>query len=99
MAATGLLETMARGDLDALVEEVGASYRAGALEALSVADPEWRDAVDRVEREVGGLYQALHEADLTWGRWCDAVAELRRLWARAGDVSPLSREGSLEDVA
>lgn len=99
MAVAGLLEGMARADLSALVEEVSASYRAGALEALSVADPEWRDAVDRAEREVGGLYQALREADLTWERWCDGVAELRRLWARAGDVSPQSQEGSLEDVA
>jgi hypothetical protein len=88
MAGTGPLETLAKTDLDALLEDLRARYRPGTLEALSARDPEWRAAVDRVEREVGGLYEALREADATVGRWRVAVIELSRLWGRLEDVPP-----------
>ena len=99
MAGTGVLETIARTDLEALLDEVGRTYRPGALEALAVADPEWRGAVERAEREVGGLYEALREADLTLARWRRAVGELRRLWARAAEVDAVPEVTSLEEVA
>jgi len=82
MAASGVLEMLARADLDALLEELRTQYRAGALERLSGRDPEWRLALDRAEEEVGGLYDALRAADATFARWRAAVAELRRLWGR-----------------
>jgi hypothetical protein len=94
MAPTGVLETIARADLEALLHEVGRGYRPGTLDTLATADPDWRGAVDEVEREVGALYAALREADGTLTRWREAVAELHRLYARA-------RQGadSLRDVA
>lgn len=85
MATTGVLETLARADLDALFEDRRA-YRPGALEVLSDREPEWREALERAEREAGGLYEALREADLTFARWRAAVGELRRLWARVDAV-------------
>lgn len=96
---TGILETMARADLDALLDEVGREYRPGALEALASRDPEWRGALDRAEQEVGGLYEALREADRTLAHWRQAVGDLRRLWARLGQISPQASASSLEDVA
>ena len=78
MAGTGVLETLARADLDALLAEVSHAYRPGALEALSAVDPEWWGAVERAEREVGELYDELREADLTLARWRHAVGERRR---------------------
>jgi len=88
MAGTGLLETLAKTDLDALLEDLRTRYRAGTLEGLSARDPEWRAAVDRAEREVGGLYEALREADVTFSRWRVAVSELSRLCDRLEDVPP-----------
>lgn len=88
MAGTGLLETLAKTDLDAMLEDLRTRYRAGTLEALSARDPEWRAALDRAEREVGGLYEALREADVTFSRWRVAVSELGRLWGRLEEVRP-----------
>jgi hypothetical protein len=96
---TGILETMARADLDALLDEVGREYQPGALEAMATRDPEWRGALERVEREVGGLYAALREADQTLAQWRQAVGDLRRLWTRLAQANPESRTGSLEEVA
>ena len=98
MATTGVLEMLARADLDALLDDLARSYRSGALETLSARDPAWREEVDRVEREVGGLYEALREADGTFTRWRQAVGELRRLWARVEGVQP-SEAGVLDEVA
>jgi hypothetical protein len=84
MTRRGLLETLAQGDLDALLETVGAAYRAGAAEELAARDPAWRLEIERAEREVGDLYAALCDADATLARWREAVAELRLLWARPG---------------
>jgi len=98
MAGAGVLETIARVDLEAVLEEVGRGYTPGALETLAVTDPEWRGAVDRAEQEVGGLYEALCEADGTLARWRQAVGELRRLWARAGEWRGAD-EARLSDVA
>lgn len=88
MAGTGVLEMLAKADLDVLLEELRTRYRAGALEALSARDPEWRAALDRAEREVGGLYEALRAADATFTRWRVAMSELRRLWGRLEEVRP-----------
>jgi hypothetical protein len=82
MVSTGVLETMARVDLDVLVETISRHYTPGRLEQLGQADPAWRAALDRAESEVGRLYGALCEADLALARWRQAVAELHRLWAR-----------------
>jgi hypothetical protein len=92
MATTGVLETIARSDLEALHQEVRHFYRPGALDALAATDPDWRGAVDRIEREVGDLYEALREADGTLARWRQAVGELRRLWARAGQGPAVLRD-------
>jgi hypothetical protein len=92
MAATGVLETIARTDLEAIHEEVRHFYRPGALDALATGDPDWRGAVDRVEHEVGLLYEALREADGTLARWRQAVGELRRLWVRAGEGTETLRD-------
>jgi hypothetical protein len=86
MGATGVLEMLARADLDALVEDLRGRYQAGALERLSARDPEWRAAVERVEEEVGALYAALQTADATFARWRRAVSELRRLWGRLDEI-------------
>lgn len=98
MTGAGLIETIARGDLEALLDDVSRRYRPGALEALASADPDWRVAVDGAEREAARLYEALREADLTLARWRQAVGELRRLWERAAAAGP--REvPALDDVA
>ena len=102
MRRTGLLESMARVDLDTLLEEVSARYRSGSLEALRAADPEWGADLDRTEAEVGALYEALREADRTLGRWRQTLAELHRLWMRVGEVRAESagdESGVLEEVA
>jgi len=98
MATTGVLEMLARADMDALLEDLRRNYRPGALEALTARDPAWRAEIDRVEQEVGSLYAALREADGTFTRWRRAVGELRRLWARVEGVEP-SESGILEEVA
>lgn len=98
MATTGVLEMLARADLDALLEDLARTYRPGALEALSARDPAWRAEVDRVEQEAGSIYEALREADGTFTRWRQAVGELRRLWARVEGLEP-SGSGVLEEVA
>ncbi len=99
MGRTGLLETMARADLDALLEALGAAYRPGALAFLSASDPDWREALERTEREAGALYQALCEADTTLACWRQVVSELYRLWARVHDVPGTAEAPALEEVA
>ncbi len=99
MNRTGLLETMAHEHLDALLAAVGAGYRPGAVEMLAAADPEWREALEQTEREVGALYGALCEADATLTRWRQAVGELYRLWARVHEVSTPVEALPLEEVA
>jgi ABC-type transporter Mla subunit MlaD len=98
MGGTGVLETMARADLDALVDELRREYRPGALDALAARDPEWRGAVDRAEQQVGSLYEALREADQTLAQWRQAVGHLRRLWVKVGDT-PAGDSAALSDVA
>ncbi len=93
MASAGVLETLARADLEALLEEVRAGYRPGRLEALGAEDPAWRAALDRAEQEVGRLYESLRAADSTFGRWRQAIGELRRLCKR------LTVEPALDRVA
>jgi hypothetical protein len=97
MAERGSLETMARRDLDALLEEIGNGYRPGALATLSGADPGWRAELERVEREVGALYLTLCEADQAIADWRRAVAELARLWRRVDEGRPVA--DALTDVA
>jgi len=99
MRQVGVLERMARADLDALVEAVAADYPGGALESLTVQDPAWRARLEAVEGEVGALYASLCEADAALARWRQAVGELHRLWRRVGDVSVLVEAPALEDVA
>lgn len=94
MNGMGVLESMARIELDAVVRDVAGGYRPGALDALSAADPTWRMALDRAEREVGEAYEELRAAEAALVRWRRALAELTRLWARAGEA-----ESSLEQVA
>ncbi len=99
MLRMGLLEMMARADLTALHAEIDHVYAPGAFEALGEADPGWRAALDRAEREVGELYEALRQADATLLRWRRGVAELSRLWARVGEVPGAADRTSLEEVA
>lgn len=99
MARMGLLEMMARADLTALHAEIARRYAPGALEALGEADPAWRAALDRAEREVGELYEALREADATLCRWRGGVAELARLWARVTEPAAPADGVPLEEVA
>jgi hypothetical protein len=98
MVGTGIIETIARGDLEALLDDVSRRYQPGALESLAHADPAWRGAVDEAEREAARLYEALREADLTLAQWRQAVADLRRLWERAAAVGASARP-ALDDVA
>lgn len=99
MVGMGLLEMMARADLSALHAEIARVYAPGALEALALADPAWRAALDRTEREVGELYEALREADATLRRWRRGVTELTRLWTRVTEP-PVRADGvPLEEVA
>ena len=98
----GLLEAMARADLDVLLEEIGCHYRSGAFEAMTAADPEWRAALDRAEAEVGGLFQTLCEADAALAEWHRAMATLSRLWREVHDppaAAPAPEPGLLEEVA
>jgi hypothetical protein len=98
MSGTGVLETMARADLDALVDELRREYRPGALDALAARDPEWRWAIERAEQQVGSLYEAMREADQTLAQWRQAVGHLRRLWVKA-EHTPSADSTSLSDVA
>jgi hypothetical protein len=97
MSGTGVLETMARADLDALVDELRREYRPGALDALA-RDPEWRGAIERAEQQVGSLYEAMREADQTLAQWRQAVGHLRRLWVKV-EHAPSADSTSLSDVA
>lgn len=99
MPAMGLLETMAKTDLDALMDEIARHYRPGAYDALEAADPEWRASVERLEREVGGLYERLRGADQLLAQWRQAMSELYHLWRRIEGVTPASRMVTLEEVA
>jgi hypothetical protein len=88
MRSMGPIEALVRGDLDAVVREIGTGYAAGAMDALAAADPAWAAALGRAEREVGALYQMLCEADAALVQWKVAVAELTRLWRRVLDAPP-----------
>lgn len=103
MMRAGFLETMARADLDVLTAAVARGYRPGSAERLALADPVWREAVERAEHEVGALFAAVCEADGTLGRWRQAVAELYRLWVRVHEAPGLTREdadaGSVREAA
>ena len=87
MATRGFLESMARADLDTLLDAIGRDYQAGALEAHTAADLAWRAALDQCEREVGALYQTLCEADAAFLHWRRTVAELRSLWGRVHETA------------
>jgi hypothetical protein len=87
MRRAGLLETMASGDLEAVTQAVGRGYHAGSAERLAARDPEWREALDRAEREVGALYAELCRADATLGRWREAIGELYRVWSRVNEAA------------
>ena len=95
MMRRGFLETMARADLDVLTGAVARGYRPGSAERLALADPAWREAVERAEREVGSLFATVCEADATLGRWRQAVAELYRLWARVHEAPGLTRDDAV----
>jgi hypothetical protein len=99
MAATGILETLARADLEAMLDQIGRRYTPGALDALTAADPGWREALERTEREVGSLYHALREADVTLLRWRRALGELTCLWARVAEAGDRVGGVSLGEVA
>lgn len=88
MKGIGVLEGMARIELDALVRDAAARYRPGALDTLSATDPAWRMALDRAEREVGDAFEGLRAAEVALVRWQHALAELARLWARVGEADP-----------
>jgi len=85
----GVLEAMARADLDALLDGVAAAYRPGALEVLSVTDPAWRAALDQAEREAGAVLRELREADAALTRWRRALAALTQLWGRVAEARDL----------
>ena len=102
MRRAGLLETMATGDLEAVTRAVGRGYQTGSLEHLSARDPEWREALERAEREVGMLYAQLCQADDTLGRWREAIGELYRVWSRVNDAAiedEVAAHPVLEEVA
>jgi hypothetical protein len=94
-----LLETMASGDLEAVTRAVGRGYRPGSVERLAALDPEWHEALEQAEREVGTLYAALCEADGTLVRWREAVGELYRVWSRVNDAPAEDEAPVLEEVA
>jgi hypothetical protein len=99
MRRAGLLETMASGDLEAVTRAVARGYRSGTVERLAARDPEWHEALERAEHEVGALYAALCEADGTLVRWREAVSELYRVWSRVNDASAEDEAPVLEEVA
>ena len=99
MRRAGLLETMASGDLEAVTRAVGRGYRPGNAERLAVQSPEWHEALERAEREVGTLYAELCEADATLARWREAVGELYRVWSRVNDARAEDEALVLEEVA
>jgi hypothetical protein len=99
MATMGILETLAREDLDAVLDGIERDYHAGALDTLTAADPAWRADLERTEREVASLYEALREADLTLSRWRRAMTDLTRLWARVGEVEAGREPMPLGEVA
>jgi hypothetical protein len=85
----GILDAMARADLDALVQGLGLRYDAGAAERLARSDPGWRPELDRAERDVGALFQTLREADAALAEWPRAVARLAALWERVLEEPPV----------
>jgi hypothetical protein len=95
----GILETMARADLEALTRAVAEGYLPGSADRLAERDPGWQEALARAEADVGTLYAALCEADATLLRWRQAVAELYRLWSRARDLPADDAPPVLEEVA
>ena len=102
MRRAGLLETMASGDLEAVTRAVGRGYQAGSVERLAARDPEWREALERAEGQVGALYAELCQADATLGRWREAIGELYRVWSRVNDAAAedeASAHQVLEEVA
>jgi hypothetical protein len=99
MTPTGLLETMARADLEALTAAVSRGYRPGSAERLAASDPAWRAALERAEREVGSLYATLCETDRTLGHWRQAVAELYHVWARVHEGPAADEAPILDEVA
>lgn len=99
MRRSGLLETMASGDLEAVTRAVGRGYRAGSVERLAARDPEWREALEQAEREVGTLYAQLCQADDTLVRWREAIGELYRVWSRVNDAAVEDEPVILEEVA
>lgn len=99
MRRSGLLETMASGDLEAVTRAVGRGYRAGSVERLAARDPEWREALEQAEREVGTLYAQLCQADDTLVRWREAIGELYRVWSRVNHAAVEDEPVILEEVA
>ena len=107
MRRYGVLEGLARAELGELVESVGTFYRPGSVERLALRDPAWREALDRAETEVGTLYEAMQQADLTLARWRRAMAELTTLWMRVrgapaeadGEELRVSEPRLLDEVA
>lgn len=99
MGTMGTLERMATADLDRLLGRLVTDYHPGALEALSLADPAWRAELEQAEREVGGLYEALQDADATLAQWREAVTHLGRLWERVVEARGAMRETTLDRVA
>jgi len=83
----GILEGLARTELEELIESIAAAYRPGSVDRLSARDPAWRQALDRAEVEVGSLYEALREADVALARWRRAMAALSALWLRVREVT------------
>jgi hypothetical protein len=78
----GVLEALARAELDALLDRVAAVYRPGTLEALSVADPAWRASLDQAECEAGRILRELRSADAALRSWRGVLDELARGWER-----------------
>jgi len=81
----GVLGTMARAELAALVEDLAREYRSGAAARVAAADPRWRDDLDAAERGVGALLETFREADAALAAWPPALARLARAWARVLD--------------
>jgi hypothetical protein len=100
MKVMGVLEGVARGELETLLDRVAQDYRPGGLEAMSATDPAWRAALDRAEQEAGLVLAELRVADRTLLRWRATLAELARLWQRLDDApAPEDAAPVLERVA
>jgi hypothetical protein len=100
MKAMGVLEAVARGELEAVLDAAAQGYRPGGLEALSAADPAWRAALDRAEQEAGLVLAQLRAADRALLHWRATLAEVARLWQRLEDAPvPEDEAPVLERVA